>query len=221
MIDFLKKNIKLLSLISIGVIIAFSPTVNRGFFLYLIGIFLYTVFTNKIFVKKLDNFFLITQAKLIGPKFRYKKLSNIESLKEFDQKEFFTKKQLKAHWWGLFVFLCYPLVALPLTVAFGDAAMIGTFIFFYLFSVFAWILFYYSDSTKCELNDCKARRRDKTFIKISSIDKGITRRYSESSTDKDGLRTTNHYVTRKFETTFQCNCCKRQFVTNRYVQQSA
>ena len=221
MIDFLKKNIKPLSLISIGVIIPFTRF-NAAIFLYLVGIFLYTFFSNKNFKDKLDNFFLVTQAKLIGPKFRHKKLANTESLKEFDQKKFFTKKQLKAHWWGFFIFLCYPLVVLPYLIAsYSEAGTHGLFIFFYLFSVITWSLLYFLTSTSCELKDCRAMRGGKSFIKINAIDKGITRRYSESSTNKDGLRTTDHYVERKFETTFQCNCCKRQFVTNRYVKQSA
>ena len=160
------------------------------------------------------------QAQFVGPKFRYKKFPDTEAFKEFDTKRIISTSNLKRHFFVTLLLIWFPplFVLNALNPPFGSeiALMFICWIGILAFWLFWWLAF----SRGCTYKDCQARRTINYHLKISEKDKGVVGTFSETTTDKNGVKTTVNYANRKYLEVWQCACCKREFQCSRITKET-
>ena len=167
---------------------------------------------NQKLLENIDKTLKRVQAQFVGPKFRYKNFPDTEAFKEFDSKRIISTSNLKRHFFVTLLLIWLPIgFVMNASSSYPDPNAPGIMLFVWILLLIIWSLIWLSCTRACTHKDCKARRTVNYHLKISETDKGVVGTFSETTTDKQGVKTTVNYANRKYLEVWQCACCKREF----------
>ena len=177
---------------------------------------------NQELLDNIDSSLKMIQAQFVGPKFRYKNFPDTEAFKEFDSKRIISTSNLKRHFFVTLLLIWFPILAAPFVIvpdSNNNSEVALMFICWIVILAF-WLFMWLACSRGCTYKDCQARRTFNYHLKISEKDKGVVGTFSETTTDKNGVKTTVNYANREYLEVWQCACCKREFQCSRITKET-